>query len=159
LSNYLVVAIGGALGAVARYWVATVIGTRYPSAFPYPTLIINITGSFVIGLFLTLVSERLHISPTWRLGFAVGFVGAYTTFSTFEFETFKLIESGAGLSALMYVAVSLILGFAAVWGGIALAHRIDAVTATRLKKADTAYELSVENTTSTIPVQATDTGE
>ncbi|HKV41977.1 MAG TPA: CrcB family protein, partial [Blastocatellia bacterium] len=93
--------------------------------FPFATLIINISGCFVLGLFLTLVTERIRIDPMWTLAISTGFVGSYTTFSTFEFESFKLIEAGSSFSALGNISISLILGFVAVWGGVALAHRID----------------------------------
>jgi len=72
------------------------------------------------------VTERVNIHPTWRLAVAVGFVGAYTTFSTLEYETFKLLETGNGISGLANVVVSLALGFAAVWGGVALGRWIEA---------------------------------
>jgi fluoride exporter len=126
LGKYLAVAIGGALGAIARFWLAGVVSERFPTRFPLGTLVINVTGSFIIGFFLTLVTERVNIHPHWRLAVAVGFVGAYTTFSTFEYETFKLLETGGRLSGLMNVIVSLILGFVAVWAGIALAREISA---------------------------------
>jgi CrcB protein len=124
LYRYLAIAIGGALGAMARFWLGTFIGERFPSRFPYGTLVINVTGSFIIGFFLTLVSERVNIHPNWRFAFAVGFVGAYTTFSTFEYETFKLVEDGEILSSLMNVFISLVVGFIAVWGGIVLARKV-----------------------------------
>ena len=124
LTKYIVVGFGGALGAIARYWFSALIGERFPTRFPLGTLVINVSGSFIIGFFLTLVTERLNIHPNWRLGVAVGFVGAYTTFSTFEFETFRLLETGSGFSGFMNVVVSLMLGFLAVWGGIALARQI-----------------------------------
>ena len=124
MTKYLVVGLGGALGAIARYWFSALIGERFPTRFPLGTLVINVSGSFIIGFFLTLVTERLNIHPNWRLGVAVGFVGAYTTFSTFEFETFRLLETGNGISGFMNVIVSLMLGFLAVWGGIALARQI-----------------------------------
>lgn len=126
MGRYIAVALGGALGAMSRYWISTIVGERFPTRFPLGTLIINVTGSFIIGFFLTLVSERINIHPNWRLAVAVGFVGAYTTFSTFEYETFKLLETGSGISGFMNVIISLMLGFLAVWGGIALAREIHA---------------------------------
>ena len=123
MGKYFAVAIGGAAGSLARYLLGTFVGSRWPTTFPLGTLIINITGSFIIGFFLTFASERVGISPTWRLAVAVGFVGAYTTFSTFEYETFKLLESGNGTSALMNVFLSLALGFLAVWAGVATARQ------------------------------------
>ena len=124
MSRYLAVAIGGALGAMARYWIGSLVGERFPTRFPLGTFLINVSGSFIIGLFLTLVSDRMSIHPNWRLAIAVGFVGAYTTFSTFEYETFKLLESGNSTSAFMNVIVSLTLGFLAVWGGIEIGRAI-----------------------------------
>lgn len=133
MTRYLVVAFGGALGAIARYWFSSLIGERVPTRFPLGTLIINVTGSFIIGFFLTFVTERINIHPNWRLGVAVGFVGAYTTFSTFEYETFRLLETGSGIGGFMNVIVSLMLGFLAVWGGIALGREISAPAIVREK--------------------------
>ena len=118
LSKYLAVAFGGALGACLRYYLGTTFLARTALPFPTSTFVINVTGSFIIGFFLTLASERLDIDPYQRLIVAVGFVGAYTTFSTFEFETAGLIENREILYAFLYVALSLILGFVAVWAGI-----------------------------------------
>jgi CrcB protein len=129
LSKYLIVGLGGAIGAIARFWLSALIGERLPARFPLGTLAINVSGSFIVGFFMTLVTERVNIHPNWRLGVAVGFVGAYTTFSTFEYETFRLLETGSGLGALANVLVSLILGFLAVWGGIALARELGTPTA------------------------------
>lgn len=122
MGKYLAVALGGALGAMARFWLGGLISERFPSRFPLGTLIINVTGSFIVGFFLTLVTERINLHPHWRLAVAVGFVGAYTTFSTFEYENFKLLEIGNRLGSLLYVIFSLVLGFVAVWAGILLAR-------------------------------------
>lgn len=122
MSRIILVAIGGALGALARYWLGSFIASRWPLAFPLGTLTINVSGSFVIGLFLALATERYNFDPGWRLLFSVGFLGAYTTFSTFEYETIKLIEEGRGMEAALYVACSVILGFVAVWLGLSLAR-------------------------------------
>ena len=131
MSRYVAVAIGGALGAMARYWIGSLVGERFPTRFPLGTLIINVSGSFIIGLFLTLVTDRMSIHPNWRLAIAVGFVGAYTTFSTFEYETFKLLEGGSSTYGFMNVVVSLTLGFLAVWGGIELGRAIGTSTTAR----------------------------
>lgn len=125
MDKVLVVALGGAVGAVARYWLGGLINSRLPMQFPLGTFVINITGSFIIGCFLTLASERLALHPHWRLLVAVGFVGAYTTFSTFEYETLKLIEEGNLLSAISNVVLSVVVGFFAVWLGVATVRRLE----------------------------------
>jgi fluoride exporter len=116
------VGFGGFLGANARYWLGGWVQERWGSAFPWGTFVINISGSFILGLFLTLVTERyaLPSAPTLRLVVAIGFVGAYTTFSTFEFETLALVSSGVWLRALGNALGSLLAGFAAVWLGVLL---------------------------------------
>jgi fluoride exporter len=124
MDRYLAVALGGALGAVARYWIGALVLEHLPTRFPLGTFLINATGSFVIGFFMTLAAERMPLHPNWRLAVAVGFVGAYTTFSTFEYETFKLIEEGAAGTAIANVVLSVLLGFLAVWAGIATARHI-----------------------------------
>jgi CrcB protein len=126
LDKFLVVALGGAVGAVARYWIGGLVSSRWPAQFPLGTFVINVTGSFIIGCFLTLASERLTLHPHWRLLIAVGFVGAYTTFSTFEYETLKLIEEGNVLNAVGNVVLSVAVGFIAVWLGVTATRRLDA---------------------------------
>src|ERR1041385_3764124 len=122
LTKYLAVAVGGALGAVLRYYLGGTVLARAAAPFPTATFVINVSGSFVIGLFLTLATERIHISPHVRLAVAVGFVGAYTTFSTFEYETAKLIEDGDVTRALLNVLLSFVAGLLAVWLGIFIAR-------------------------------------
>jgi len=117
MTKYLVIALGGALGAITRYWIGNFISSYINSGFPWGTFIINITGSFIIGFFLTLIGEQITVSPQWRLAIAVGFVGAYTTFSTFEYEILKLIEGNNISTAFLYIIASLLVGFLAVWGG------------------------------------------
>ena len=129
LTKYLAVAAGGALGAVARYFLGGTILSRVAPPFPVATFVINVTGSFVLGFFLTAASERVHFSPHLRLAVAVGFVGAYTTFSTFEYETLRLSEERGLMLALLNVILSVVVGFAAVWGGMALAHWWEGVPA------------------------------
>ena len=124
LTRYLAVAAGGALGALARYYLNGSALARVAVPFPTATFVINVTGSFIIGFFLTLITDRISVSPHLRLAVAVGFVGAYTTFSTFEYENAKLIEGREYLLAFLYVVLSCIVGFAAVWGGIFLARKV-----------------------------------
>ncbi|MDQ3253819.1 MAG: fluoride efflux transporter CrcB [Acidobacteriota bacterium] len=130
LTNYLAVAMGGALGAMLRYYLGGSLLARTAAPFPTATFVINVTGSFIIGFFLTLASERVPLSPHLRLAVAVGFVGAYTTFSTFEYETMRLIEEGYFTTALLNVVLSVTVGFVAVWGGIALARKFEHVPVT-----------------------------
>ncbi|MEY3283710.1 MAG: putative fluoride ion transporter CrcB, partial [Acidobacteriota bacterium] len=94
MRRVLIVALGGALGAVVRYGLASLIAARVATAFPLGTWVINISGSFIIGIFLAIVGARELLHPDWRLLIAVGFLGAYTTFSTFEYETLHLLQSG-----------------------------------------------------------------
>jgi CrcB protein len=120
--QYLVISLGGILGANARYILGTWIAGRYGTSFPYGTLVINISGSFVIGLFLTLIAERFVLHPHWRLFFAVGFLGAYTTFSTFSYESVVLIQNGAWRLGLVNMVGSVVLGPIAVVAGMAVAR-------------------------------------
>ncbi len=140
MSKLIMVALGGAIGATARYGLGNLINSRLPMQFPLGTFVINVTGSFIIGFFLTLVSQRITVHPNWRLLIAVGFVGAYTTFSTFEFETLKLIEEGSVASAALNVVLSLVVGFIAVWLGVTAARRfyIPPEVAMRLQEMITA---------------------
>ncbi len=123
LRNYLAVAAGGALGAVVRYFINGSALARVARPFPTATFFINITGSFIVGFFLTLVTERVSISLPLRLAIAVGFVGAYTTFSTFEYETAILVRERYYLTSFLYVVLSFALGLAAVWGGMMAARK------------------------------------
>ncbi|MGI8469562.1 MAG: fluoride efflux transporter CrcB [Pyrinomonadaceae bacterium] len=122
--RYSAVAIGGAVGAMLRFFLGSLLVSRQLVPFPLATFVINITGSFVIGFFLTLATEKLKIDPYLRLMVAVGFVGAYTTFSTFEYETARLVEDKEWLYAFLNVVLSFTLGFAAVWGGIVAAREL-----------------------------------
>lgn len=125
LTRYLAVAAGGALGAMARYYLSGSALARAAAPFPTATFVINVTGSFILGLFLTLATERINVSPHLRLAVAVGFVGAYTTFSTFEYETARLIEERGYVMAFLYVVLSFVVGLAAVWGGIVTARKLE----------------------------------
>ena len=129
LTKYLAVAGGGAVGAMLRYYLTLSGLSRTAQPFPTATFVINISGSFIIGFFLTLVTERIPINPHVRLAVAVGFVGAYTTFSTFEYETARLVEGKDFLYGFLYVVLSFAVGFGAVWAGILLAREIEHVPA------------------------------
>ena len=122
LTKYLAVALGSALGGVARYFVANTWLGQFAAPFPSATFVINVTGSFMLGFFATLATEKLDFDPHLRLAVAVGFVGAYTTFSTFEYETARLLATRETLRAALYVGLSVLVGFVAVNAGIGLAR-------------------------------------
>jgi fluoride exporter len=124
VQKYLLIGLGGALGSIARYWVAATIGSRMGVRFPYGTLVVNLTACLVIGFSLTWLGERIEINPAWRFLIPVGFIGAYSTFSTYEWETLQTLRSGAFLLAALYAVGSLILGLAATWCGSALAETL-----------------------------------
>ncbi len=117
LQKYLLIAIGGALGSIARYWVASTIGSRVGFKFPYGTLVVNLTACLVIGFTLTYMGKRADLNPAWRFLVPIGFIGAYSTFSTYEWETLSTMRSGAFVLAALYAGGSLILGLIAVWAG------------------------------------------
>lgn len=116
--KYLMVAVGGAAGAIARFWVGGYIAERMGSKFPYGTFVINCSGSFVIGLVVTLLAERSHWNPNLRYLIPIGFVGAYTTFSTFEYETLRALQDGQVWAASLNVVLSVLIGFLSVWLGV-----------------------------------------
>src|SRR3954453_3222196 len=103
LLPFLAVSLGGILGANTRYLLTLSIADRFGTAFPYATMLINITGSVVIGFFLTLITERYGVDPLWRLFFVTGFLGAYTTFSSYTYETSQLAQGGEYGPALFYL--------------------------------------------------------
>lgn len=124
IRNGIIVGIGGFVGAIVRYALAVWIGQAWGRAFPLGTFVINVSGSFLIGLLMTLFTERYSFDPAWRLLFVVGFLGAYTTFSTFEYETGKLINDSEWLFAAMNVVLSVTAGFVALKFGEVLAKII-----------------------------------
>ena len=122
MQRYFFIAIGGALGSLARYWVGTTVAGKLGTRFPYGTFVINITACVIIGFSLAFLGRRSELNPAWRFLIPIGFVGAYSTFSTFEWETFTNLQSGAFFIAVLYVVSSLVLGLAAVWFGILMAR-------------------------------------
>ena len=123
LSSLLLVGGGGFLGAIARYALASLVGGRFGTRWPWATLVVNLTGCLAIGLFFALEEERaLH--GHWRHLIAIGFIGAYTTFSTYEYETLRLAEEGAYWPALAYLVASTVLGLVAVGIGIWVGRRV-----------------------------------
>ncbi|MBI4876651.1 MAG: fluoride efflux transporter CrcB [Acidobacteria bacterium] len=123
MDRYLVVLTGAGLGGLTRYALGTWIMARSGGRFPLGTFLINISGSFFIGLLMTLLTEHWQPHPNWRLFLVVGVLGGYTTFSSFEYETLQAVRDGERWMGLLYVAGSVLLGYAAVWAGAALTAR------------------------------------
>ena len=123
MDKYLVVLAGAGLGGLARYTLGTWIMARSGGRFPLGTFLINISGSFLIGLLMTILTERIQPHPNWRLFLVVGCLGGYTTFSSFEYETLQAVRDGERWMGLLYVAGSVLFGYAAVWIGAVLAAR------------------------------------
>lgn len=120
----LYISIGAVLGACARYLLSNYVAKHAYSAFPYGTLLINVTGSLLLGFFLIVATERLFIGERWRLLVAVGFCGSYTTFSSYAFESFAMMEQGQWSQLALNVVGSNILCIGAVVLGAALARWI-----------------------------------
>ena len=120
--NYLWIAVGAVVGASARYFLSGLIARNFSATFPYSTLFINVSGSLALGFFLVYSTDRVLLDPRWRLLVAVGFCGSYTTFSSYAFESFALIEQGQWLLAGVNALTSNVLCLAAVLAGAALAR-------------------------------------
>lgn len=119
----MIVLAGAGLGGVARYALSAWIMAKSGLRFPLGTLLVNVSGCFLIGLLMTLLTERLQLHSHWRLFLVVGVLGGYTTFSSFEYETLQAVRDGARWMGLLYVAGSVLFGYAAVWLGAVLAAR------------------------------------
>ncbi len=124
MNNILLIAIGGAIGSVSRYGCQKWIYQLYPNPFPLGTLVVNILGSLLIGLFFGFSEKGNIMSPEWRLFLTTGFCGGYTTFSTFSFETLALLKEGNYSYALMYIILSVLFGLMAVWLGTIIVKSI-----------------------------------
>ncbi len=123
MTRYFLILIGGGTGAVARYAAASAVMTRFGGKFPLGTFAVNVTGSFLIGFLMTILTERFNLDPNWRLLLIVGFLGGYTTFSSFEWEIFTAVREGAQWLGALNVVASVLFGYAAVWLGALLARR------------------------------------
>lgn len=123
MDRYIMILLGGATGSLARFLIGSAIMNRAGGRFPYGTVFINLTGSFLIGFTMTLLTERLKPHPNWRFLLVVGFLGGYTTFSSFEYETLGLVRDGSRWLGLLNAVGSVTLGYLAVWLGAAVAAK------------------------------------
>lgn len=117
MTIYLAIAMGGAFGAVSRYWVSSKTYAWLGTDFPYGTLTVNVTGSFVMGLLAILLAEKLTLPEEVRFALVVGFLGSYTTFSTFALDALHWMNNGALLKASMYLILSVLGSLLGVWAG------------------------------------------
>jgi CrcB protein len=124
LHKYLLVGAGGFAGAISRYWIGLVVTQRLGLRFPFATFLINVTGCFLIGFFMHLLAERGVLDLDWLYIIVIGFIGAYTTFSTFEYEIMRLMIDGQLGIGLLYVGSSLLVGFFMVWVGAVAAELV-----------------------------------
>jgi fluoride exporter len=122
--TYVAIAIGGTLGCWARYTQTNLVQAVFGRDFPFATLSINVIGSFLMGFLFIATLERLMIPPSIRVGVLTGVLGGYTTFSTFEMETLLLAENGELFKAALYVVLSVVIGFAAAFGGAYIARNL-----------------------------------
>ena len=119
---WLYVAVGSAMGGVSRYVIGTAVQQRFGLAFPVGTLLVNITGSLLLGFILRFALGGTQISPETRVFLTTGFCGGYTTFSTFSYDTAVMFESGQYRRAVVYVTLSVVLSVLATFAGFALAQ-------------------------------------
>ena len=120
----LLIALMGAVGTVTRYALQGVVQFRTGSSFPYGTLVVNLTGCLLLGFLGQLTLNRMVISPEWRIAMTIGFFGGYTTFSSFGWETAKMLQDGEWVHASVYVTASVVAGLLLTLAGIQAANRI-----------------------------------
>lgn len=121
---FILIGVGGFAGAIARYVVDGFVSDRTGGAFPWGTLVVNLSGSFVLGLLFALSAERAVLPADIRGPVMIGFIGAYTTFSTFMLESWRLVESGAWGMAIANLGGSMVLGLVAVFAGLAVGRAL-----------------------------------
>ena len=124
MTQVLAIGIGGAIGSLLRFWMATWVHSFAGRGFPYGTLTVNVLGCLVMGVLFVLFTERFSDNAVLRAGILIGVLGGFTTFSSFSIETFNLIEQGAHLKALANMGVSLALCVGATWLGVILGRQI-----------------------------------
>lgn len=124
MKQILAIALGGAIGTLFRYWVSTAVHNVVSRDFPYGTLLINVSGSLVMGFLYVLLMERLAVGVELRSGILIGILGGYTTFSSFSMETLLLFEDGERMKALANIILSVSLCLVAVWLGVIAGRRL-----------------------------------
>jgi len=124
LKALVLIAFGGAVGAVLRYGTSLGVYTLLGRGFPYGTLFVNVFGSLLMGILSVIMLERFDIGPEWRAAVLVGVLGSFTTFSTFSIETLNLLEQGDVMRAAMNIVLSVLVCLAAVWFGVLIGRQI-----------------------------------
>ncbi len=124
MQQLLAIAGGGAIGAIFRFGMSNGVYRLLGREFPYGTLVVNLLGSLLMGFFFVVLVERMAVSDEWRSGVLIGLLGAFTTFSTFSFETLALFDAGAPFKALVNILASVVLCITATWLGISLGRQI-----------------------------------
>ena len=124
MSIYIAIALGGSVGAISRYWVSSTTYQWFGHHFSYGTLLVNVAGSLLMGFLAVVLVERFDVSDEIRLGIMVGFLGSFTTFSTFAMETLTWLENGAAMKALAYVLISVFCCVFGAWAGLLTAKQL-----------------------------------
>lgn len=124
MERFLLISAGAIVGANLRYWVGDWVAQRLGASFPYGTLVVNLTGTLILGIFITLAAERFLWDPRWRVLVAIGFCGSYTTFSSYMLESVSLISSGQYATGLLNLFGSLVLGVMVMFAGIMIGRMI-----------------------------------
>ena len=124
MSIYVAIAVGGSLGAVSRYWMSTSIYQWLGFGFPWGTLAVNLLGSLAMGFLSELLVERIHLSEDLRIGLLAGFLGSFTTFSTFSIDVLQLGSNQSVLKAILYIMLSVLLCILGAWAGLLAAKQL-----------------------------------
>ncbi len=124
MSRLLFIGVGGALGSIARFEITTFVQSRMGGAYPWGTFVVNVTGCLIMGVAMALLTARQPASEAWRYLVPIGFVGAYTTFSTFELDLLSANVNAAWFVGVAYLSASVVVGYAALWAGLMLGRSL-----------------------------------
>ncbi|NOX09426.1 MAG: fluoride efflux transporter CrcB [Gammaproteobacteria bacterium] len=124
MTQVFAIAVGGAIGAMLRFWLSTGVYSMLGRGFPYGTLVVNVVGSLLMGVLYILLIERMALDVIWRAGLLIGVLGAFTTFSTFSIETLMLLEQGEGIKAVANVLITVLVCLLATWVGMGLGRQL-----------------------------------